>query len=487
AMTLVELLVVIVLVTILVTTAIPVLSPGGDTRKLREASRAINTYLAGAQARAVETGRPCGVQLNRLSLRTQNWRDNAVVTSLNYVEVPAPYRGFDENSVARVGVFETNDAGLGIREIALQFLSYVDSVPSGVDQLPDGYDRDLLPANFLRVGDRVEIAGATYELVRPEYYQRLFQRNANGVFVTSRNRNLEPVWDPYARPGAAEVLPGQTPEDNGTVPRNYLARLVDAGDPAVRLSFDTGGAQNILRPVSLRLTRDRDGAELPGPDALAQLEPPLPPYWTEPLPYRVLRRAAPATGAPLELPAGIAIDLQASRVLGGDRSEQLYWPADHSPSVGSDEANFVLVTDPVVILFAPDGSMHRVTGADSDDGSGILSGSLALCVGRRELTPAEPAAGNTAADYSNPYDPTADWTLPAAERDTQLEKYNWLRTDTRWVVIGGRSGSIATVANTSIDPTDQRLQQDSLTELSLYEQLDGALESAYARAKVGGR
>ncbi|MEN0110409.1 MAG: hypothetical protein AAF805_06760, partial [Planctomycetota bacterium] len=47
AMTLVELLVVIVLVTILVTTAIPVLSPGGDTRKLREASRAINTYLAG--------------------------------------------------------------------------------------------------------------------------------------------------------------------------------------------------------------------------------------------------------------------------------------------------------------------------------------------------------------------------------------------------------------------------------------------------------
>src|SRR5688572_7008816 len=52
-MTLVELLVVIVILTTVVAAAIPIMAPSNVDRQLREASRTLNTYITGAQARAI--------------------------------------------------------------------------------------------------------------------------------------------------------------------------------------------------------------------------------------------------------------------------------------------------------------------------------------------------------------------------------------------------------------------------------------------------
>src|SRR3954452_22821439 len=69
-MTLIELLVVIVILTTIVGAAIPLLSPSNDDRRLREAARGLNTYITGAQTRAIATKRPYGVAFKRLSQDT---------------------------------------------------------------------------------------------------------------------------------------------------------------------------------------------------------------------------------------------------------------------------------------------------------------------------------------------------------------------------------------------------------------------------------
>src|SRR4051794_35971294 len=58
AMTLIELLVVVVIMTTIVAAAIPLMSPSNDDRRLREATRGLNTYITGAQSRAIALNRP---------------------------------------------------------------------------------------------------------------------------------------------------------------------------------------------------------------------------------------------------------------------------------------------------------------------------------------------------------------------------------------------------------------------------------------------
>src|SRR5215211_4973745 len=103
-MTLIELLVVIVILTTIVGAAIPLMSPSNDDRRLREAARGLNTYITGAQTRAIATKRPYGVAFKRLSQDTKRAEDNGVCLEVFYVEQQAPYAGFDANSRACVAL-----------------------------------------------------------------------------------------------------------------------------------------------------------------------------------------------------------------------------------------------------------------------------------------------------------------------------------------------------------------------------------------------
>lgn len=94
-LTLVELLVVIVILLILTAVAIPVMAPNVEQKRIRESARMASIFISGAKARAAETGRLVGVQLERLSSNP-----NASIV-LRYIEVPQPYCGdtFDGCSV----------------------------------------------------------------------------------------------------------------------------------------------------------------------------------------------------------------------------------------------------------------------------------------------------------------------------------------------------------------------------------------------------
>src|SRR3954451_1769112 len=80
-MTLIELLVVVVIITTMVAAAIPLISPSNDDRRLREAARGLNTFITGAQTRAIANRRQFGVAIKRLSQDTNTNRNRTTLAS----------------------------------------------------------------------------------------------------------------------------------------------------------------------------------------------------------------------------------------------------------------------------------------------------------------------------------------------------------------------------------------------------------------------
>ncbi|QDT70801.1 hypothetical protein MalM25_37570 [Planctomycetes bacterium MalM25] len=472
-MTLIELLVVIVLLTTLVTTAIPIISPAGEGRKIREASRSVNAYLQGAQARAIQTGRPYGVAFRRLSADTDKPEDNAVCAQLRYVEVPPAYSGVDSGSMARLCVCEAN----GIRHLGLQLVHLdSDGAPNGAG-LPPGYEFDLLPDGFLRPYDQVVLGGANGFTV-------VLLENVEGQ-VTYDTLPVYPGASPYA---------------------GYFNTAVTGGGAAstkifrVRLLNDSSEAAQTPQP--LRMTHNWNGAEIAGPESIQNADLP---QWdnsttprftanylaTAPAPYKIYRQPTLAGGEPLELPAGVAIDLQGSVFASGKRV--------YPPEYDYNGSAFRLRNDDFMVLFSPEGHIHRVHNLHSrnspsdpvvTDVPQPVSGSLALLIGRRELIPATPQGVTGTPTYENYAEPVpinvADYNeLPETEAAEVTDQYNWLNLESQWVVIGGTSGSVTSIGNSAVYPSEADTNGDGTVTLG--EQLGAALENAPRRSVSGGR
>src|SRR5688572_14797171 len=93
-----ELMIVLVIMVMLVAAALPVAKKVMDDSHVREASRQLNAYFAMAKARAIHTGRPCGIHLEApeiLGISRVNGLTWPVrhVTQMHLAEVPAPYSG----------------------------------------------------------------------------------------------------------------------------------------------------------------------------------------------------------------------------------------------------------------------------------------------------------------------------------------------------------------------------------------------------------
>jgi len=463
AMTLVELLVVIVLITTLVSTAIPIISPGGDGRRLREASRNVNAYLQGAQAKAIQTGRPFGVALRRLSEVTGRGADNAVCTVMEYVEVPPTYAGFSEGSRARIGVVQGTS---GLRRIALQLVAYGANTARDTDRLPPGYDVDLVPQYFLRPGDTIEIAGRRYEL--------LDAPGTPDAYFSDRGAQAALEWFD-AQPATGGTV---------SVGAGYFDTRPNQYNPTRYAVFHVAPLDG--KEPDLDFAHDAFGEPIGSPEQIAGNRAP---YWTEPAPYRVYRQPVPAAGEPYELPGGAAIDLQASVVVDSG-VRQLYDPAMDYNRVDPDGPYPNARDEPLMILFAPEGRIDRVYGlAGGAAAPQAVGGYVALCVGRRELIPARPYIEDPsrafAEDISNPLDMTDNSTTGGYEGFARLdevaqqevaEQFNWLNLDSRWVLIGGQTGAVQTIEGVSV-----------LGVPTTTGQIAGVLENAAGRRSAGGR
>ncbi|MBI1246346.1 hypothetical protein GC197_00700 [bacterium] len=106
-MTIVELLVVLGVMAILLGIAATAVKNGTRGKKQREAARQVNAFIASAQARAMELGRPVGIEIVRSVFDSNNNGvvDVATDTGLSnaglmmfMVETPPPYAGDEYNS-----------------------------------------------------------------------------------------------------------------------------------------------------------------------------------------------------------------------------------------------------------------------------------------------------------------------------------------------------------------------------------------------------
>jgi prepilin-type N-terminal cleavage/methylation domain-containing protein len=93
--TLLELLIVMVILLMVTAAAIPIVAPAMRNRQMREATRLMSAYFGAARARAVQTGRPVGVRIERFNGST-------FALSLSQIEVPPPYSGDSTSSKMKV-------------------------------------------------------------------------------------------------------------------------------------------------------------------------------------------------------------------------------------------------------------------------------------------------------------------------------------------------------------------------------------------------
>ena len=103
-MTLTELLVVVAIVVILASIFLPMVRRNLRGQKVREATRQLNVFVTGAQARAIELGRPAGIWIERAAHEPTDPPERWYAAYTLYpAEQPDPYRGdiFDARVVIR--------------------------------------------------------------------------------------------------------------------------------------------------------------------------------------------------------------------------------------------------------------------------------------------------------------------------------------------------------------------------------------------------
>ncbi|MDZ4821506.1 MAG: prepilin-type N-terminal cleavage/methylation domain-containing protein [Planctomycetota bacterium] len=109
-LTLIELLVVITILGMVTVATIPLLAPGGSSRKIRESARLVSSLLSQAQTQALTTGRPCGVWIERLGKGATDPTDPRLKQAIDLFlcEVPPPYCGDSLGSVCTVKGSDSN-------------------------------------------------------------------------------------------------------------------------------------------------------------------------------------------------------------------------------------------------------------------------------------------------------------------------------------------------------------------------------------------
>lgn len=311
--TLVELLVVISIMMLLTVVAIPALRPAMESRQVRETTRGVSSYFSAAQIRAVETGRPCGVMLVRDPLLP------FVATSLQQVEVPAPFGGTVTGSVVRVQEWT--------------------QIPSGT-YWPDG-------AVVLKVRVRVND-------FLPDTIRRgdLMQLNGQGPwFMISSDENPHPGHPGTPPPPAAAQHPTfqDFPVDatDGFInflPSGYTTEVYPSGSGNVWVS-------NYVLTLTLPRAQLADtpwpNSDPSGPAGSVHAAP-----WSPLVPFQVYRAPVKSAVPPLQLPTATVVDLSCS---GTESNWTLFSAVDND----GNTANGVQDTSGVLILFSPTGALDR--------------------------------------------------------------------------------------------------------------------------------
>jgi prepilin-type N-terminal cleavage/methylation domain-containing protein len=426
-LTLIELLVVIIILTTIVAAAIPIMAPADNDRRMREASRSLNTVITVAQSRAISLNRPVGIALKRLSQDTSTptnprLEDRGVCVQVYFIEQLPPFSGFDENSRARLAFYPTDQTN----EVLIQFVTRGNSAPINNDGLPTGWDADQFPPGMIRPGDVIEINGTQYRLneLNPSAPTEL---DSNGFYTANTGRNT-----------AIKAAQIRAVAVNGT------GQMMNMTHDDLGFEIATGAGKE-------------------------------PPFFTLPAPYKIFRQAMPTSDEPFQMPEGTAIDLRAS---GLGYFDYFYWPGAHDNN------------DPVMILFTPEGKVSRLRynqgWVEGSEPVKIFDApvvdDLYLLVGAREKAVLPDASADPTLDPAKVALANTD-----EKRQKLREPLNWLQGSSRWIVIGSQSGRIATVGNAFVDLPTVAAMTLADPELKRAQQIMAARELTHLTTQATGR
>ncbi|MCY2994523.1 MAG: prepilin-type N-terminal cleavage/methylation domain-containing protein [Planctomycetota bacterium] len=388
-MTLTELLVVVAIMVILIGMAVPMMRNGLEERKLREASRQLNTAFALAKAMAAETGRAAGVWIDAQS-------GTSYAQQVFLAEMPAPYAGDVVGATATVYI-----------------------VSSAVAKVVFHPNKTSPLQPLLQVGDQIK-----FECKGPWYP------------ITAISQSVYPPPVP---------------------------------SPALTLDIDISGVPAPPTPFP-------QPPPLPSP---APPPPPLPPPPAPALPpppslayalpyglfsYQIARRPIKSSSMPLELPAGAVIDVGCS----GYGLADICFLANksHLASPAYDTFKTSPVTDPITVMFNPDGSVERVWIWNSLCRPVTPSETMHFLVGKIEQTNEDtnsPRPQNSI--VSTPWHFNTNLTDPT----------------TLWVSIAPKAGRVTTAEN------GWQLRPNPPTVVYFDDSMAAAREFAQSGQTVGGR
>jgi prepilin-type N-terminal cleavage/methylation domain-containing protein len=388
--TLVELLIVVSIMIILAAIALPAMQTGMESRRTREAALAFHVYLGSAQVRAIETGRPVGVLLERSEI------DPRASILVRQVEIPPPYAGDFDTAVTRVQDWTINPAtglpimpGYHVLRVAIR-------------------SNDLAPG-LIQPGNTIQLnhQGPFYEIV---YYGATDFPLVDGYFDFTVGTDAEP---------------------DGWIDSHVLTLRLEysqvANLPWPRVTVANTPLYPTPNPTS--------GTATPGGLFTGE--------WSAALPFQIIRNPVPSSAGPLKLPRGMVIDLDDSGYDYGVPDLIAPYPTMARDEFAARDAVYGVPgakdLRPVLVMFGPDGSVEQVyhsyfVGAVLNYGGRYVHGTIFFMIGRASRT------GDT-----------NDTTYLTPSPEDNLE--NWQDAKNLWLALNPQTGRV-TVAEVNADVRD---------------------------------
>jgi len=447
--TLLELMVVVLIILSITAITIPVVAPAVQARRTREAARLFTTFLNAARNRAIESGRPAGVWLERMPAYPE------AVSNIFMAEVPPPYSG--DFSDSQVACFVANRSGQSRVNVAFSNRNDTDwwniVVPkTRTTLMVDAWaNPDPLEQGMVREGDLIKIEGRDWFYTLKTVEMTIDGDSGAGGnrkwWYISRGRNGPTAEGGYYGGSEAFDWDGNRRiewfSNASLMPRNY----------AIQTCNGLIGSSSVNGVVTTERSK-------PG------------------LRYQIFRQPSKMQSGGIKLPEGIVLDLNFSGMSDGDVMRVTATSAAAAPSTGSysnppfhprrdpndttfcpfwGDSLYPQDRSPILLVFSPGGLLDRVychriafnyavnglaTNSAWNYQAVIPTGPLFFLVGKLDkIFPDEQYRTTQSADVNFQY---------------QIKK-NWLDLENLWVTIDPNGGLITSamvddIAETAQDP-----------------------------------
>lgn len=439
-MTLIELMVVIVILVTLVAGVLPLVSPNNDARKIAEASRSLQTYFVQAQAEAARLGRPVGIGFRETSA------GSGVALEAFQMVVPPVYPGSSQLSRVMVTPVTIPPSTYGVRDTATN--------PNG-NFGPGDEDKVRFesytgaPLYYVHTQLAVDVGGSRLDSLPPNMFQvgDIIEADGNRFVIVDDARNVTIQQFPY---GPWYLNPAEHPQDMKDTLICVRLDDVQQGTKAPQLSVPPNG-------YSYGIHRQPMGAER-----------------TTGSPSE---RVITSGEAPLQLPAGVAIDILAS----GIEANEMAVNCQQKRATYQDQAGLTKEIPYMAgVLFSPNGGID----------SYWLNGQRYLDVSRVFFLLGRVENGNPI-DSTNPANSVfvREWKgISDNEFRDRISKVNWLNPDSRWLTINANDGRLSVSQNANVDPrivNDNTYHDDEMRSTDPLEAMKAQIEAAHEIAHGG--